>query len=34
MIVSYIFIPQAKLNRSPVSIIDKQTFTTIGKDVG
>ena len=25
---------QAKLNSSPVSIINKQTFTTIGKDVG
>jgi len=34
MIVFLIFMLEAMLNRSPVSIINKQTFTTIGKDVG
>jgi hypothetical protein len=34
MIVFPIFMLQAKLNSSPVSIINKQTFTTIGKEVG
>jgi hypothetical protein len=31
---SFIIMLQAMLNSSPVSIINKQTFTTIGKDVG
>jgi hypothetical protein len=34
MIVSHTFIPQANLNSSSVSIINKQTFTIIGKDIG
>jgi hypothetical protein len=33
MIAFPIFMLQAKLNSSPVSIINKRTFTAIGKDV-